>query len=170
MNCKEAQQLLMDIDHLSAAQEESLAEHAKTCAGCAQELASLRSMIGLTQRLQAVDVLANESRMRITPAAPVVAEAGQRTWMPGLAGRLSPWLAAASFLLAGLFVYEQIPAIQPSAPGSGNAGATLNVSSYKRQLNKLRDTRTYRANLLCRSPYRKPEQVAQCVRQKFSSL
>lgn len=170
MTCDEAKKQLMDIDNLSAEQQESLEQHAQTCAECAREFASLRSMIELTKPLQAVNVLLSEQREPAAHIALPETDSRKQVWMPGLVGRLSPWLAAASFILAALFIYEQIPGSQQTGPTSHQSGVILNASIYRQQLNKVRDSRTYRANVLCRSPYRKPEQVAQCVRQKFTSL
>lgn len=169
MNCEEAKALLMDFDQLDEARQAALENHTRTCASCAAERDALRYMTAYTHALPSVDVLAQEpaksnraGALRLEPEADVVP-------MFRVANRLSPWLAAASLVLAAFFVYEHLPTDGQSTIVP-ERGATLDTSMYKQKLNQIRETPRYRANVACRSPYRKPEQITQCVRQKYSSL
>jgi anti-sigma factor RsiW len=165
MNCDEAKLLLMDIDHLSHDQQAALEKHAQTCATCASELSALRSMIGLTRPLQSIDVASSEDSEFSAGIKLAGKNESRQRWMFG--GQPIPWLAAASLFLAGLFIYEQLPTGQLPEGDTSQGGTVLNASVYRKELNKIRDSDAYRAKLFCRSPFRKPEQTAECVRQKF---
>lgn len=170
MNCDEAKRLMMDIDHLGEDRQAALEKHAQTCAACAGELSALRSMIGLTQPLKSVDISSDEAVVAdgVMAAVKKERESARRGSIPSFTlGYATPWLAAASLFLAGLFVYEQFPSAQLPEANTSLKGTVLNASVYRKELNKIRDTEAYRAKLLCRSPYRKPEQTAECIRQKL---
>lgn len=172
MNCDEAKLLMMDIDHLGEDRKAALEKHAQTCATCAGELSALRSMMRLTQALASVDVSPDENAGlgdRVMTTVQKERESVKRTSTPSFTlGQATPWLAAASLFLAGLFVYEQFPTAQMPEAETRLKGTVLNASVYRKELNKIRDSDAYRAKLLCRSPYRKPEQTAECIRQKFT--
>jgi hypothetical protein len=171
MNCDEAKRLMMDIDHLGEDQQAYLENHAQSCPTCAGELSALRSMMRLTRAVKSVDVSPDEDAGLaggVMKAIQKERAASGNVWMSSFTlGRATPWLAAASLFLAGLFVYEQFPSAQLPEPNPSLKGTVLNASVYRKELNKIRDTDAYRARLLCRSPYRKPEQTAECIRQKF---
>lgn len=169
MNCDEAKLRLVDIDQLNQAQLAELEQHAQTCTSCAETLASLRSVMELTQPLKTIEVHGeNEDTFLEGVINKVQNESGRQVWWsPGLASQAGRWLAAASLFLAGFFVYEQFSGGQAAETEYLSKGSVLNASIYRQELNKIRDSQAYRAKLLCRSPYRKPEQVADCVRQKF---
>ena len=171
MNCDEATRLLMDFDQLSETQRINLEGHAQTCAACGEKLLSLQSMTNLTRPLKSVDVSFGDPAgfvEGILKALPKEGKPGRRGWMPRLDGmQASPWLAAASLFLAGLFIYEQFPAGEVPMEGAPLKGTVLNARMYRQELNKIRDTQSYKNTLLCRSPYRKLEQTAACIRQKF---
>lgn len=165
MNCQEANRLMIDIDQLSQAQQADLERHAQTCAACAEALSSLRSISQVAGPLASIDIAPEEGRF-VDDVMSAIQETkrSRRRWLD--TGSVIPWLAAASLFLASLFVYEQF-GVGPSPSGEPVKGTILNASVYRQELNKIRERQTYRANLLCRSPYRKPEQAAACVRQKY---
>lgn len=171
MNCDEAKLLMMDIDHLSEDRQAALEKHAQTCAACARELSSLRSMIGLSYSLKSVDISSDEDAGVVGSVMTAVKKERESERRGSILsftlGHSTPWLAAASLFLAGFFVYEQFPSAQLPEANTSLKGTVLNASVYRKELNKIRDTEAYRARLLCRSPYRKPEQTAECIRQKF---
>lgn len=170
MNCDEAKLLMMDIDRLGEDRKAALEKHALTCAACAGELSALRSMMRLTQALASVDVSPDEDAGlgdRVMTTVQKERESTRRARSFTL-GQATPWLAAASLFLAGLFVYEQFPTAKLPEAETRFKGTVLNASVYRKELNKIRDSDAYRAKLLCRSPYRKPEQTAECIRQKFT--
>jgi hypothetical protein len=170
MNCDEAKLLMMDIDQLGEDRRADMEKHAQSCAACARELSSLRSMTRLTRPLQPLDVSVDENGSVDDVMGAIRRERASsgRVWMPSLSlGYATPWLAAASLFLAGLFIYEQFPSGQLPESNTLSGGSILNAGVYRRELNKIRDSDAYRARLLCRSPYRKPEQTAECIRQKL---